>query len=123
MMLQMALFTLRVVGTVILGFVAPGYCLARCLRAGDRLLWSFPLSLLVLFVAVFITGCLGLPVTAAVIAAILLAITLVLAAIGPGHRGVVSVPMTNSQTARQQQPLLTWIKACIFGAISILLAV
>jgi hypothetical protein len=122
-MLETAWFTLRVAAAVALGFFLPGYCLARCLRAPSRLLWSFPLSLVVLFLAIFSAGCLGLPVTATAVSPVLIAITLALAAIGARHGGVAPVPIPISQAAQWQEPPSTWIKVCIFGAIGVLLAV
>jgi hypothetical protein len=116
----MALFTLRVVLAVVLGFVAPGYSVARCLRAPDRLLWSFPLSLVLLFIAVFWAGCLGLPVTAPVVSVILVGITLLFAALGlaikPPHSAAVR------HDANQQLPPRR-IKALILAALGALLIV
>src|SRR5580658_11318410 len=66
------LIALQVAVAVVLGFFLPGYILAGILGAAHRWAWSFPISLVLLFWAVFVAGTCGLPVTAPVVAGILL---------------------------------------------------
>jgi hypothetical protein len=63
-------------------FLAPGYFLSRLL--GSRAVWAsaFLLSLLVLFLGVFLAGVCGLPVRFGTVAAYLLAVTFLTAALG-----------------------------------------
>jgi hypothetical protein len=76
-MLLTALFCLASV----LGFVLPGYLLAGWLGSGNRWLWAFPLSLVLLFWAIFAPGILGLPVVAPVVSCFLLAEVFVIVAL------------------------------------------
>ncbi|HUB26071.1 MAG TPA: hypothetical protein VL992_11630 [Tepidisphaeraceae bacterium] len=57
----------------LLGFILPGYLLSGLLSAGNRWLWSFPLSLVLLFWSVFFAGICGWPITPAIVSTILLA--------------------------------------------------
>src|SRR5580658_5888905 len=70
-MMQPAVVILMVSLAVGAGFVIPGYMVAAILHANNKVLWSFPISLLALFWSAFAAEVLGLPVTLGVVGAIL----------------------------------------------------
>jgi hypothetical protein len=72
------LIALRFALAAILGFVLPGYLLAGLLRSEGRWRWAFPLSLILLFWAVFAAGIFGLPVTGPVVGVLLIGEILVI---------------------------------------------
>ncbi|HUB26070.1 MAG TPA: hypothetical protein VL992_11625 [Tepidisphaeraceae bacterium] len=67
---------LQFLGGLVLGFLLPGYALARWLGADNRWCWAFPLSMVLLFWAVFAAGICGLPVTGPIVGGLLIVETL-----------------------------------------------
>jgi hypothetical protein len=77
-MVPAAILIVRAAAGLSLGFFLPGYLLARLLGAANRLLWGFPLSLLLLYVATLAAEMAGLPVTGTALAVILIGLTLII---------------------------------------------
>src|SRR5580658_5699164 len=93
------LIALRFALAVVLGFVLPGYLLAGLLGSEGRWRWAFPLSMILLFWAVFTAGICGLPLNGAVVGGLLIGEILVISLLTrwqrrPEFPNVERAPMT-----------------------------
>jgi hypothetical protein len=117
---QSVLFIFRVILGALFGYFLPGYLLAGALCARGRVLWSFPLSLVLLFLAILGVQVAGLPITVPAVATVLF-----LACVGfLVLRRVVEPPIAPESAKHTTPPDGRWLRtglACGCGVLVVMI--